>query len=243
MTQLEQTIAAASHRYTSYLAYLQPFSNTYGNVDLLRGIYEPIAAHPGVIGLAVGTRPDCFAEHVYDYLQDLSARTYVSVELGVQTMHNETLRIINRGHTVQDSKRCIEELDSRGIEIVAHVMLGLPGETRDMIIATAKQLALLPIAGVKIHQLMIIDGTAFKEAYENNQIACLTLEEYAPLLCDFLSYIRPDMHVHRIMANSSVNTGLVAPLWSAHKTDAMNYITAYMDAHATMQGSLWQAGC
>jgi uncharacterized protein len=238
MKQLDDVIAVASHRYHAFLAYLQPFSNTYGSAALLRTIYEPIVARKDVIGLAIGTRPDCFDNNIYDYIQELSTRTYVSVELGVQTMHNETLRLVNRGHSAEDSSRCVKALASRGIETVAHVILGLPGESRDMIIDTAKQLADLPLSGIKIHQLMIIRDTALSDCYTAGTVACLTLEEYAPLLCDFLSYCRPDVHIHRLLANSTTNNGLVAPLWSADKSAAINYIAHYMDARAIVQGAL-----
>lgn len=226
--------------YDAFIAYFQPYSNTYGDATLLSSLYEPVIRHSGVVGLAVGTRPDCFTEEVYDYLQDVSERTYLSVEIGLQSGSDETLRFNNRGHTVDDFKRAVLELFRRGIETVAHVMIGLPPETRDQTIQTAILLASLPVTGIKIHQLMIIKDTPLENLYNQGKVSALTLEDYADILCDFLAHLRPDQHIHRIMADASVSNGLVAPLWSADKGRSINYIHEVMDKVGLVQGSAFR---
>ena len=237
---MQEAVLKASVSYGAFIAYLQPFSNTYGDVITLASLYEPLISFPHVVGLAVGTRPDCFTTDIYNYLEDVSSRTYLSVEIGLQSAHDETLALHNRGHTVEDFRHCIGELSKRGIETVAHVMLGLPPETPEMMLETAREIAGLPVTGVKIHQLMIISGTDLHKKFERGEIGCLTLEGYAEILCDFLSLLRPDQFVHRIVADSSEKNGLVAPLWSAEKIKAINHIHAYMNEKQTCQGSAWR---
>jgi hypothetical protein len=219
LAQLQEAALKAPSR-AAFIAYLQPFSNTYGDVKALKNAYEPLISFPRVVGLAIGTRPDCFTEEIYNYLEEVSSRTYLSVEIGLQSAHDETLALHNRGHTVDDFRRCVASLSKRGIETVAHVMLGLPPETPEMMLETAREIADLPVTGVK----------------------CLTLEKYTEILCDFLSLLRPDQFVHRIVADSTEANGLIAPLWSAGKMSAINYITAYMDKKNTKQGSAWKKG-
>jgi uncharacterized protein len=237
LAQLRDAVLKTPSRYEAFITYLQPFSNTYGDVKKLASIYEPLISFPRVVGLAIGTRPDCFTEDIFDYLEDVSKRTYLSVEIGLQSAHDETLALHNRGHTFDDFKRCVESLSRRGIETVAHVILGLPPETPEMMLETARKIADLPVTGVKIHQLMIIRGTDLHQKYERGEIGCLTLEKYAEILCGFLSLLRPDQFIHRIVADSSGANGLVAPLWSSDKMKAINSITAYMDKKKTTQGS------
>ena len=236
---LQQLKAVAARSGTAgklLLPYLQPFSNTYGTVDRLKAVYEPLLEVPGVIGLAVGTRPDCFSGEIFDYLADLARRTYLSIELGLQSSHDTTLSQCNRGHTWSDFRAAVERLAADGSEIVAHVMLGLPGETVGMLFETARRLAMLPVHGIKIHQLMIIAGTEFAEWYRTGRCTVLSLERYTELLCGFLEQLRPDQYIHRIVADSTEENGLIAPLWSADKPTALQYLQRYMDEHDVRQG-------
>jgi hypothetical protein len=235
--QLKMAIERDRNRHQAFIAYLQPFSNTYGDAHLLKSIYEPVINFPKVIGLAVGTRPDCFTEETFDYLEDVSKRTYLSVEIGLQSASDETLRLNNRGHDVKAFVNAVTELSQRKIETVAHVMIGLPFETHGQTINTAKLLALLPVDGVKIHQLMIIDGTEVNEWYKQGKVKPMALDEYADIVCDFIGHLRPDQHIHRIMADSSVKNGLVAPMWSADKMGAMKFIHEVMEKRGLKQGS------
>jgi radical SAM protein (TIGR01212 family) len=238
--QLKSAIEKDRQRHKAFIAYLQPFSNTYGTRMRLQEIYEPLIAFPGVVGLAVGTRPDCFTGEIYGYLEDVSKRTYLSVEIGLQSASNEALEKNKRGHTVEAFKKAINELAGRDIETVAHVMIGLPpGTFGDDAIATAKLLASLPVTGIKIHQLMIIQGTQMQNWFDKGEINALALDEYAEILCDFLSHVRPNQHIHRIMADSTEKNGLIAPLWSSseEKMKSIAYIHGVMDKRGLVQGS------
>jgi uncharacterized protein len=238
--QIELAVQGAQNKFDAFIVYLQPYSNTYGSVKRLSQIYEPIISFPRVVGLALGTRPDCFSEEKYDYLHDLSRRTYLSIEVGLQSAHDETLMLHRRGHSIEDFRQCVRSLSARGISTVAHVMLGLPPETEQMMMATAQEIARLPLTGVKIHQLMIIRGTLLHQWYTQGKIECLTLERYAKILAGFLSYLRPDQLIHRIVADSSIPKGLVAPLWSGSKLKTLDYLIDYMDTAGTCQGSRWK---
>jgi len=234
--QMRAAMARSAGRVGAFLAYLQPYTNTHAPVDTLRQIYEPLVALDRVVGLAVATRPDCVPPDVVEYLGDLARRTYVSVELGLQSTHDATLRAVNRGHTYADFVDAVRRLDAQGIESVAHVILGLPGETIGMMTETARRLAGLPVRGVKIHQLMIVRGTQLEQWHAEGRAPVLTLEEYARALCVFLEHLRPDQHIHRIVADSTAQRGLVAPQWSADKQATIRFLHAYMDNARTVQG-------
>lgn len=240
--QLQRIINTASNRLSAYIPYLQPFSNTYGSVEELSLIYESLITLPGVVGLAIGTRPDCFSDELFTYLADLNKRTYLSIELGLQSAHDSTLLRINRGHSFNDFINTANRLADFGIEVVAHVMLGLPGEDRKMMIQTARELAKLKVKGVKIHQLMIIKSTRFEELFLKNEITTLDIFDYAELLCDFLDNLRPDQLIHRLMADSKPEHGLIAPVWSVNKTESLNIIHKIMDQRECIQGSKFCSG-
>jgi len=236
LEQLKERIAKLRDPDKLLLPYLQPFSNTYGTVEMLQSVYEPLLTVPGVIGLAIGTRPDCFSEEIHAYLADLSKRTWLTVELGLQSAHDVTLRSCNRGHTFDEFSTAVEVLSAAGIETVAHVMLGLPGETPQMMRQTAQAIAALPCTGVKIHQLMIVDGTEYALQYQRGTVTILTVEVYAELVMEFLAYLRPNQHIHRIMADATVANGLIAPLWSADKMGTLQKLHAIMDHQGFRQG-------
>lgn len=237
LDQLKCAITRDKGRHCAFIAYLQPFSNTYGSVRRLQSIYEPLLGHPNVVGLAVGTRPDCLPDDVCDYLKDVLNRAYVSVEIGLQSGNDETLRLNRRGHDTKAFVDAVHRLNARGIETVAHVMIGLPPESASDAVSTARLIASLPVTGIKIHQLMIIAGTRMHRWYEDGTVKPLTLEEYADVVCRFLARLRPDQHIHRIMADSSVKDGLVAPMWSAEKMKSINYIHRVMENKNLAQGA------
>ena len=222
-------------KYKLFLPYLQPFSNTYAPVDKLQSVYEPLLSIDGVIGLAIGTRPDCLGESICGYLGNINRRAYLSVELGLQSGHDSVLSRMNRGHTVRDFRDAVTRLDRLGIETVAHVILGFPGETESMVEETAAMLAGLPVSGVKVHQLMIIEGTPLERMYQSGGARALTLEEYAALLRKFLAGLRPGQHIHRLAADSTPERGLIAPLWSADKMKAVNYINGQLGMGAAQR--------
>ncbi len=240
VTQIERAISHAPQKIGAFIVYLQPFSNTYGTLAQLSSIYEPIISYPRVVGLSVGTRPDCFTEEIYDYLSHVSRRTYLCVEVGLQSAHDATLTLHHRGHTVEDFRQCIFSLSTREIATVAHVILGLPYETEQMMMETAQEIADLPVTGIKIHQLMVIRGTLLHQWYEQGKIECLTLERYAETLAGFLSYLRPDQFIHRLAAEASIKNGLIAPLWSRDKQPVLDFLNNYMDKEHVVQGSRWK---
>jgi radical SAM protein (TIGR01212 family) len=237
LDQLKSSIEKDRHRHKAFIAYLQPFSNTYETRKRLEEVYEPIIAFPGVVGLAIGTRPDCFDKDIDNYLESVSKRTYLSVEIGLQSGNDAALKFNKRGHDVDAFTRAIKELSGRGIETVAHVMIGLPPDTREDVVKTARFIASLPVSGIKIHQLMIIRGTLMQQWFDKGEVKALSLEDYAEALCDFISHVRPDQHIHRIMADSTEKNGLIAPLWSADKMKSIEYIHRVMDSRKLVQGS------
>lgn len=234
--QLESHILKNSHRFNKFIAYLQPFTNTYGSVDQLKALYEPLVEMEKVVGLAIGTRPDCLNDDICDYLKDVSQRTYLSVEIGLQSASDNVLNAINRGHNFQDFEDSVLRLHKRGIEVVAHIMIGLPEERDDDILYTAKQMARLPVGGVKVHQLMVVEDTAVEKLYKNGKLKVLSLQEYAEKVSLFIAYLRPDQYLHRIMADSTEENGLIAPLWSKDKLSSINFIRSYMEKNKIYQG-------
>jgi hypothetical protein len=174
------------------------------------------------------------------YLADINARTYLSVEIGLQSASDRTLSYNNRGHTYADFEAAVKKMAQRNIETVAHVMIGLPQDDTQSILDTARNIARLPVRGVKIHQLMIIAGTRFEQLYNNGEINALGIEEYAELVSDFISLLRPDQCIHRIMADSKPGHGLIAPLWSADKMKSLGVIHKSMEEHGVVQGKEFQ---
>jgi radical SAM protein (TIGR01212 family) len=235
--QLRTSMRKAAGRYAAFIVYLQPYSNTYGGAAHLRSVYEPLVNIPGVVGLNIGTRPDCLSNEVCGYLGDLARRTRLCVELGLQSSHDTTLTLINRGHTYGTFAEAVEKLAAMNIETAAHIILGLPGESAEMMFATAARCAALPLSGVKIHQLMIIRGTPMERMYREGIARALSIEEYAPLLCGFMERLRPDQCVHRIMSDTLKETSLIAPEWSVHKQSSIRFLHEYMERNGVRQGS------
>jgi uncharacterized protein len=234
--QVRSAIHRMARRCTAFIVYAQPFSNTHGTVERLRAVYEPLVRIDGVVGLSIGTRPDCFTEDIYAYLADLSKRTFLTVELGLQSSHDTTLRAINRGHGFGAFVSAVRRLADLGVETAAHLILGLPGESVAMMLETADRLAALPVQGVKFHQLMVVEGTAMERAYMEGMVKPLSIGEYAPIVCGCIERLRPDQCVHRIMADMRAGKGLIAPAWSADKQGSIRYLHEYMETHRVEQG-------
>jgi radical SAM protein (TIGR01212 family) len=240
--QVHSAIKKMHRRQTAFIVYAQPFSNTYGTVERLRAVYEPLLRINGVVGVSVGTRPDCFTEDIYAYFADLSKRTFLTVELGLQSSHDPTLRAINRGHGFGAFVSTIMILSDLGVETAAHLILGLPGESTAMILETADRLAALPVQGIKFHQLMVVKGTAMERMYREGRVTPLSIGEYAPLVCGCIERLRPGQCVHRIMADIQAGRGLIAPAWSADKQESIRYLHEYMDIHRVEQGKCCGSG-
>ena len=212
------------NKFNLFMPYLQPNTNTYAPTEKLRQIYESLIIQDGVVGLAVGTRPDAVSGELCEYLSSLNERTYLVLELGLQSANDKTLRFISRGHNAECFAETVLKLAEKKIETVAHIMLGLPGESKKDMINTAKFLSDLPVKGVKIHQLMIIKNTPLEELFRQNKVSVFSLEEYGEVLSDFLLNLREDIVIHRLMADSTTQNGLVAPPWSADKAQSLNYL-------------------
>ena len=215
-------------KFNLFIPYLQPNTNTYAPIEKLREIYEPLIIQDGVAGLAIGTRPDAVSNETINYLSSINSRTYLSLELGLQSANDKTLKLINRGHNAECFAKTAEKLAEKNIEIVAHVMLGLPQESKNDMINTAKFISDLPIKGVKIHQLMIIKNTPLEKLFAKGEVSILALEKYCEILGEFLKNLRKDIIIHRLLADSSPENGLLAPLWSADKSDSLNFIRNYL---------------
>jgi hypothetical protein len=212
------------NRYNMFIAYLQPNTNTYAPLNELKNMYESLIEQDGVIGLAIGTRPDSISNELYDYLEELNKKTYLSIELGLQSSNDSTLKRIQRGHTFKDFVKATEKLTKRGIEVVAHVMTGLPGESFVDTVKTVTDLSKLPIKGIKIHQLMVIKDTVIEEQYNKGIVKPLTIDEHGKILIEMFKELRPDIYIHRIMADAKPKFGLIAPDWSAEKDKSMMYL-------------------
>ena len=218
-----------------YIAYFQAYTNTYAPVGELRKVYEEALAEENVVGLAVSTRPDCLPRDVLDYLEELQARTYLWVELGLQSIHEKTLIWLKRGHDYGQFLRGFEQLHSRGIRVCAHIILGLPGESREDMLETARALAGLPLAGVKIHLLHILKGTPLAAIYQDNPFPLLTKEEYVALIADILEILPPQTVIHRLTGDGPPDD-LLAPLWSRKKWEVLNAIDAELERRDSWQG-------
>ncbi len=236
--QLESGKASLARRYHArkFLAYFQSFSNTYGPLAALRRLYEEALGVADVVGLSIGTRPDCLADDVLDYLAELSRTHLIWLEYGLQSASDATLDLINRGHTVSAFVDAVQRTRARKLPICAHVILGLPGESRQDMMATAKFLASQDVQGVKVHLLYVIRGTVLEGWYQTGLIQCLTAEEYPALVADFLSYLPAHMVIQRLTGDPHP-AELVAPAWALAKQQNLKAIHDYMDSHGLYQGS------
>ncbi len=195
-----------------YLAYFQAFTNTYGSLDSLRRMYEEALAEEDVVGLAIGTRPDCISAPLLDYLEELSRQTFLIVEYGIESANDATLRRINRGHTFECSRKAVEMTAERGILTGGHIILGLPGEDREESLRQAPIISSLPLNILKIHQMQIIKGTRLADEYLQHPFPLYTVEEYLHLIADYISLLRKDLVLERFVSQSPPEL-LIAPRW------------------------------
>jgi len=237
--QLEQGKAALSKRYKAkkFIAYFQSFSNTYAPVETLRSLYEEAMDVEGMVGISIGTRPDCIDQDKLALLQELAGKHLVWVEYGLQSAHDSTLSLINRGHDAACFARAVEETQNRGIQICAHIILGLPGETSAHVHDTAKFISRLGIHGVKLHLLYVIRGTPLETMYQQGSYHCLTQSAYVNLVCDFIERISDDMIVQRLTSDPHAHQ-LVAPDWSLKKAEILSQIYSELERRDTRQGRL-----
>jgi uncharacterized protein len=237
-TQLQDGIARITRRYKAqkFLTYFQAFTNTYAPEGILRPLYESGLAHPDVVGMCVGTRPDCVPDHILDLLAEFSRRTFVLLEMGLQTVHNRTLEAVNRAHTAGEFFEALSRAKARGLTVATHLIFGLPGEDREMMLETVRQVAASPVDAVKIHQLCVYRGSPIELDYRQGRLNVLDEDFYAELVVDALELLPPEKIVMRLVAEGK-KTELVAPTWSYDKFTTMDKIRQEFARRATRQGS------
>ena len=223
------------YKAKKFLAYFQSFSNTYAPVDTLKKLYDEALAIEDVVGLSIGTRPDCVDESVLELLQDYAEHHLVWIEYGLQSAKDKTLELINRGHDVQCFEDAVRATVNRGIKICAHVILGLPGEARSDMLHTAETISDLGIDGLKLHLLYVISGTPMEALYRQGKYRCLEQQEYVDLVCDFLERIPPGMVIQRLTGDPHPEE-LVAPDWSRRKSETLQKINETLEKRDSWQG-------
>ena len=206
-----------------YIAYFQAFTNTYSEVSILRSIYMEAITHPDVIAVSIGTRPDCLPDEVLDLLEELNQIKTVWVELGLQTIHEKSAKYIRRGYELSVYDKAVSELKKRNIEIITHVILGLPDETREDMLSTVRYVGLSGVNGIKLQLLHVIEGTDLAKDYKAGRFLCMDMEEYVNIIHDCLSVLPHDIVIHRMTGDGDKKT-LIAPMWSADKKKVLNAI-------------------
>lgn len=243
--QIDEGIEFHKVRYRNtrhYLAYFQSFSNTYGPLSKLQTLYEEALSHPDIVGLVIGTRPDCVDDDKLDYIASLGRRGYVvTVEYGIESCYDATLRRINRGHTFACAEQAVRRTADRGIDVGAHFILGLPGETRQMLMDQCALINALPLRSVKFHQLQLVKGTAMEREFEEHpeDFLRLPLDEYLDMVVDILERLRPDLYVERVAGEvpprfvKETQWGLVRNFQILHMLDDK------LESRGTYQGRLF----
>lgn len=240
--QLEKGVKFFSRKYPEmrYLAYFQAYTNTYGRLESLIKKYEEALSYPDVVGLIVGTRPDCMPDELLDYFTELSKSKFVMVEYGLESTSNKTLVRINRGHTHEESESAIRRTAERGIYTGAHLILGLPGESRDEMLKHADILSALPITTLKLHQLQLIRNTRMAKEFDENpsQFHLYTADEYIELVIDFIERLNPSIVVERFVSQSPKEL-LIAPDWGLKNYEFTAKVNRRIDERDTWQGRLF----
>lgn len=239
ITQFEKVKNMLLHKWpnSKYIGYFQANTNTYAPVDILKEKYEQILSLENVIGLNIATRPDSITEECLEYLTQLNQKTYLTIELGLQTIHDKTSKLINRCHTLDCFETMVKKLRERQINVVVHIINGLPYETKEDMIETIKYLNKLDIQGIKIHMLHILKDTALEKLYQKEQFQILTREEYVDIVINQLEYLRPEIVINRITGDPNEDD-LVEPHWLTKKFCVLNEIDKEMVKRDVYQGDL-----
>jgi uncharacterized protein len=240
----EQIVRAKTNirkRYKArkFIAYFQSFTNTYAPVPRLKSIYDQALAHADMVGLSVATRPDCVDEKILALIKAYQREHLVWLEYGLQSCHDATLRRMHRGHDAACFERAVHMAAGYGINVCAHIILGLPGEDRPMMLETARYLSRLPVQGIKIHLLYVVRGTPLATLYHRDEFRCLGREEYAHLVADVLELLPPGMVVQRLTGDPAPSE-LVAPAWAVEKRVNLAYIQDSLERRNTWQGKRFQ---
>ncbi len=230
-------VLARRYKAKKFIAYFQSFSNTYAPIDTLKRLYDEALKVKDVVGLSIGTRPDCVNASILNLLEEYAQSHLVWIEYGLQSANDQSLALINRGHNLQCFKDAVFATQNRGIKICAHVILGLPLEKKEHMLETAKTIAGLNIDGLKIHLLYVVKGTKLEKLYHRGEYRCLEQDEYADLVCDFLEYLPPAMVIQRLTGDPHPEE-LVAPKWSLKKSETLALIKNKLVSRNTCQGKL-----
>jgi radical SAM protein (TIGR01212 family) len=241
--QVDRGVAILARRYNAqrFIAYFQAGTNTHAPVERLRRLYDEALEHPLVVGLAVGTRPDSVPEPVLDLLEEYARRLPVFLELGLQTIHDRSLDWMNRGHHFDAFLDAMGRCRGRDLDLCAHVILGLPGESRDDMLATADVLARMPVHGVKIHNLYVVRDTPLERMYRTGEVKILERDDYVDLVCDFLERLPADHVIHRLSGEAPPDF-LVAPAWCRDKQELLRAIDDELLRRDSRQGKKVKGG-
>ena len=236
--QVDRSIAFARERYKAekYIAYFQNASGTHAPVHKLRQTYDIIKDFPGIVGLFISTRPDCVDDEKLALIRSYADDYEVWIEYGLQTIHDKTLDFINRGHTFSQSVQAIKKTAEKGIKVAVHVILGLPGETKEDMTETARAIAGLPVSGVKLHVLHVLKDTKLESLYREGKIELLARDEYVTAACDFLESLRPDCIIFRLVSEAREEF-LVAPEWINDKGRVISQIEKELEDRGSLQGA------
>ena len=241
--QLEEGKQFFARKYPDmkFLAYFQAYTNTYAELEELKRKYEEALSVPDVVGLVIGTRPDCMPDALLDYLEELNKRTFLIVEYGVESTDNVTLQRINRGHTFEVAEEAIRKTAARGIRVGAHIILGLPGEEREALVKQAGLLSSLPLTTLKLHQLQLIKGTRMALEYEKQpeDFHLYTADEYIDLVIDYVEHLRPDIVLERFISQSPREL-LIAPDWGLKNHEFTDKVKKRMRERDAWQGKKYK---
>jgi hypothetical protein len=237
--QLEEGKRFFARKYPDmkYLAYFQAYTNTYASLDRLKALYEEALGVEDVVGIVIGTRPDCMSDELLDYLSSLNERTFLIVEYGIESANDLTLQFINRGHTFEQSRQAISKTHQRGILTGGHIILGLPGEDAEESIRQASLISALDLDILKIHQMQIIRGTALERIYEQKPFHIYSVDEYIRLIASYIQHLRKDLVLERFASQSPPEL-LVAPHWGLKNYEFTNLLINYLRQHKIYQGQL-----
>lgn len=241
--QLEEGKRFFARKYPQmkYLAYFQAYTNTYGEQELLKRMYEEALAVEGVVGLVIGTRPDCMPDSLLDYLEEVNRRTFLLVEYGIESADDRTLERINRGHSFACTEDAVRRTAARGIRTGGHVILGLPGESREDLIKQAERLSELPLTTLKMHQLQLIRGTrmAHEYALHPEEFHLFSADEYIDLVIDYVEHLRPDLILERFVSQSPREL-LIAPDWGLKNHEFTDRVKKRMKERDAWQGKAYR---
>ena len=238
--QLEEGKRFFAHKYPDmkYLAYFQAFTNTYAPLSQLKALYEEALQVDDIVGIVIGTRPDCVSDELLDYLAELNQRTFVLMEYGIESANNDTLLRINRGHSFEQSQEAIQRTHQRGLLTGAHIILGLPGEDAAESLRQASIISSLPIDILKIHQMQIIRGTRLAEEFAANPFHIYTVDEYIQLIAEYIQRLRPDLILERFVSQSPKEL-LIAPHWGLKNYEFTNLLVNYLKQNKIYQGQFF----